>query len=106
MVKGYDYAFRVPYFFCAHLVKRLYCKHACPVVRHCIIYIRYYKIVRNRGFPGCAGEYIFTYCRHLPVIWVLEINRFSQLIKIHLFFEQVLDNYAEGELIFSNQGKT
>jgi len=57
----------------------------------------------------------------LPVIWVLEINRFSQfkfrnihnkkeksenVAKIHVFFEKVLDNNAEGELIFLNQGKT
>src|SRR3989304_10238193 len=50
VVKGYYYPVWVPYLFYAHLPEGLYRKHACPVMRHGVIYIGYYKIVCFRGF--------------------------------------------------------
>src|SRR5659263_154330 len=72
VIKWYDYPVRVPYFLYTHFLPGLHGQDACPIMRHRIIYVGYYKIIGLRSFTRSAGKYFFTYSRHF---WIKRFSR-------------------------------
>ena len=51
---------RIPYFFYFHFPEGLYCKDACSIMGHGVVYVRYDKIVCFGLDTCCTTKYLFT----------------------------------------------